>query len=186
MSRRAQTGGRLAAALLALALAGTPWSFAAAETAGDAEAAARLAPFKAALMQALGRGLASGPVAAIDTCRLEAPALARDAQGPDMRLGRTSDRLRNPANTAPAWVAPLLADYLAGAPRTPRSVPLADRATGYVEPIVVKPMCLACHGTAVAREVRAALAAHYPDDRATGYAVGDLRGVFWVETRAAE
>ncbi len=30
-------------------------------------------------------------------------------------------------------------------------------------------------------EAAAALAKSYPDDRATGFAVGDLRGVLWVE-----
>lgn len=29
----------------------------------------------------------------------------------------------------------------------------------------------------------AALAARYPDDAATGYALGDLRGVLWAEVK---
>ena len=43
--------------------------------------------------------------------------------------------------------------------------------------------CLACHGPAEAldEEVRVALAELYPEDRATGFRSGDLRGWFWVE-----
>ena len=42
-------------------------------------------------------------------------------------------------------------------------------------------MCLNCHGKDIDREVVARIDALYPEDRARGYAVGDLRGVFWVE-----
>jgi hypothetical protein len=40
--------------------------------------------------------------------------------------------------------------------------------------------CLVCHGEAEAQPaaLREALASAYPHDRATGYAVGDLRGAF--------
>ncbi|MDT4883752.1 hypothetical protein FQZ97_1198250 [compost metagenome] len=51
--------------------------------------------------------------------------------------------------------------------------------------IATEPGCLACHGTQMAPQVRAAIAAHYPDDAATGFAVGDLRGGLWVEVPAA-
>ena len=50
--------------------------------------------------------------------------------------------------------------------------------------IATEPGCLACHGAQVAPAVRAAIAAHYPDDAATGFAVGDLRGGLWVEVPA--
>ena len=55
-------------------------------------------------------------------------------------------------------------------------------------PIRLQPQCTMCHGpaAAIADEVRAEIAASYPDDRATGFATGDLRGWFWVEVRPAE
>jgi hypothetical protein len=42
---------------------------------------------------------------------------------------------------------------------------------------------MACHGPSdsLAPDVADALALHYPDDRATGFTEGDLRGWFWVE-----
>ena len=52
---------------------------------------------------------------------------------------------------------------------------------GYVEPIVTQPMCIACHGETLSPAVADAIGRLYPEDRATGFAAGDLRGVFWVE-----
>ncbi len=40
------------------------------------------------------------------------------------------------------------------------------------------------HGANVAPEVKAVLDETYPADKATGYSVGDLRGVAWVELPA--
>jgi hypothetical protein len=51
--------------------------------------------------------------------------------------------------------------------------------------IETEPACLACHGSQIGPEVAAVLAEHYPRDRATGFAVGDLRGLLWVEVPAA-
>ena len=52
----------------------------------------------------------------------------------------------------------------------------------YLRPLLVQRACLACHGdpATFSPEVRAVLARRYPQDRATGYAVGDLRGAVSV------
>ena len=144
--------------------------------------AALLAPFKTALMHELVEGLEAGPVSAIGACRLRAPAIAEALSVDDVRVGRSSHRLRNPANRAPGWVQPLLDRYRdTPAERGSVVVPLGEGRSGYVEPIIVQALCLACHGSTLVPAVSDALATMYPDDRATGYAVGDLRGVFWVE-----
>lgn len=146
-----------------------------------------LGGFKRSLKQALVEGLAQGPVAAVEACHLEAPDLASTASKQGVRVGRASHLLRNPANAAPAWVQPLLDAYAADpASRAPRTVAIDSGRTGYVEPIYVEPLCLTCHGSSLAPEVAARIEALYPDDAATGYEVGDLRGVFWVELPAGE
>ena len=115
-------------------------------------------------------------------------AAARAKEGltkPDLTIGRTSSKLRNPANTAPAWTAEVLA-ALEKAPadaRKPATVALPDGGLGYAEPLVIAPLCTQCHGATLADDVKAALAAKYPADQATGYAVGDLRGLVWVEIK---
>lgn len=140
-----------------------------------------LAPFKQEMKQALVAGLKQGPVAAISVCSEQAPAIAATLSVDGVRLGRSSHRLRNPDNDGPAWVEPLLAHYLDGGERVPRIVRLDGDRIGYVEAIETQPMCLVCHGNALAPELAAALKETYPDDRATGFSEGDLRGVFWAE-----
>jgi hypothetical protein len=60
-----------------------------------------------------------------------------------------------------------------------------DGGATYMQAIVTQPLCVACHGTALAPDVASALARLYPSDRATGFAVGDLRGAFVVRWPAS-
>ena len=141
-----------------------------------------LAPFKQNLQQALREGLAEGPVEAIAACQLKAPEIAASLSQGGVRVGRTSERLRNPDNAAPDWVVPALEAYSTDSDdRSPRNLSIGPGRSGYVEPIMVQPLCLACHGESLEPEVSSRIQALYPDDRATGYQIGDLRGVFWVE-----
>ena len=50
----------------------------------------------------------------------------------------------------------------------------------FMKAIPTGEVCLACHGSNIAPNVSARLDALYPDDRARGFAVGDLRGAFSV------
>lgn len=141
-----------------------------------------LAPFKQDLQKALKSGLAEGPAAAIQVCRVKAPGIADALSVDGVRMGRSSHKLRNPDNTAPDWVRPIMQTYLDDASsRKPRAVVLAGGRSGYVEPIMVQPLCLTCHGSELAPEVAERIAALYPEDKATGFEAGDLRGVFWLE-----
>jgi hypothetical protein len=164
-------------------LAGSIWA-AGAVGAGEpaSQGPALLAPFKVELQQALKAGMAEGPVQAVTACQAKAPSIAAAHSQGAVRMGRTSDRLRNPANASPEWVEPILAAYLADAPDlAPRSVEIAPGRMGYVEPILLQPMCETCHGTRIAADVAERITALYPEDAATGFEVGDVRGVFYVE-----
>ena len=138
-----------------------------------------------ALLQRLTAALAKGPAEAVGVCRAEAPELAmRVAKEKGVRIGRTSTRLRNPSNAAPAWAADVLGQGVpAGEAPQPRYFSGPTGELGALFPIVAQPLCMQCHGkdSDLAEPVRAQLARDYPTDRATGYAVGDLRGWFWVE-----
>ncbi len=50
----------------------------------------------------------------------------------------------------------------------------------FAKAIKVAPVCLNCHGQTIAPEVKQALNEHYPNDLATGYRLGDLRGIFSI------
>jgi len=45
-----------------------------------------------------------------------------------------------------------------------------------------------CHGPedTIPQDVKDAIGEHYPEDQATGFRKGDLRGWFWVEVPAAD
>ena len=141
-----------------------------------------LLPFKQQLQKALVSGMNEGVVEAISACKTEAPEIAKSLSKSGIYIGRTSHRLRNLDNASPVWVEPILNTYLTNdTDREPRDVLLPGGRTGYVEPIIVQPLCTACHGEAITREVTTRINELYPEDRAIGFKVGDLRGVFWVE-----
>jgi len=123
---------------------------------------------------------AKGPAGAIAVCREAAPRLAIAVSTREgVQIARTSDRLRNPGNVAPEWAAGALQKK----PEQPTYLQGPEGQLGALFPIRIQENCLACHGAAnaIAPEVKAQLAALYTGDSATGYAVGDLRGWFWVE-----
>jgi hypothetical protein len=129
------------------------------------------------LQQALA---ADGPAGAIGVCKDLAPQLAETvSRRQSLRIGRTSDKLRNSANSAPAWAA----EPLRMRPTAPTFLVGPAGELGALLPIRVLAPCLACHGptTAIDPPVQEQLHKLYPDDRATGYALNDLRGWFWVE-----
>jgi len=148
--------------------------------------AALLAPLKTELKQALMAGMQKGPSNAISVCRVQAPAIADSLSVEGVRIGRSSHRLRNPENRGPEWVNDVLQAYLSkDSDRRPQVVPLKNGREGYVEPITIQPLCLACHGKNLAPDVAAQISKMYPDDEATGFEIDDLRGVYWVEYPAS-
>jgi hypothetical protein len=141
---------------------------------------------QAALLARLGEQMkAGGPASAVTVCRDEAPAItARIAREQGIALGRTSHRLRNPGNTAPAWAESLVRDGTGtkAAAHGVRVFDLGD-SVGVVRPIGFVEMCGACHGSPdrIPAAVGEVIAAGYPTDAAVGFAPGDLRGWMWAE-----
>ncbi|HRN62000.1 MAG TPA: DUF3365 domain-containing protein [Luteimonas sp.] len=138
-----------------------------------------------------------GPLAAVEVCHADAPRIAEAVMAEHgLRLGRVAapGRNRNPAQAADDWTLATLETFQqavdAGAAAGEQVAVLREDlpegvALRMMRGIATEPGCLACHGSDVAPEVREAIARHYPDDAATGFAVGDLRGALWVEVPAA-
>jgi len=126
-----------------------------------------------------------GPVGAIGVCQSAAPAIAQDmsAKG-ELAVSRIARRNRNPGNAVPAELNALYQQL--------EREPLRDGKPRVVTAIIGKrdvfmralPMkdqpCSQCHGTNIAPDVKSAIDASYPDDRATGFAAGDLRGAMLI------
>ena len=132
------------------------------------------------LLAAMSNG---GPAKAIEVCSKLAPKLAKEVgEQHHVSIGRTAVRLRNENNRPPAWAEPLLKDL----PTKAVVQDLENGRSGVLFPILLKVQCLTCHGPddQIAPEIRAELARLYPNDKATGFKEGDLRGWFWVEVPA--
>ncbi|MXW87150.1 MAG: DUF3365 domain-containing protein [Boseongicola sp. SB0667_bin_21] len=147
--------------------------------------------FAGALQKRLTAAMAAGgPTAAIKVCRIAAPDIAKEAsEARDWRVGRTSLKLRNPANAPDAWELAVLLDFEArkAAGEDPAMIDHAEfvfsdgkRTFRYMKAIGTRQVCTACHGTGIAPEVAATLDALYPEDRARGFSVGDIRGAFTI------
>lgn len=139
----------------------------------------------ARLKGALGSG---GPQAAVTVCRDEAQKLTASIGAKHaLQIGRTSDRVRNPANAPRPWAAAHVASAagLKVADARPAVVDLPGGGVGILRPIGTAEFCVMCHGSrdAVQSVIGPVLAASYPKDQAVGFAPGDLRGWFWAEAR---
>jgi hypothetical protein len=144
----------------------------------------------------LGKAIeAGGPVAAIGVCSTRAPEIAaRLSRESGASVGRTALRVRNPAN-APDDLQRTLLEQFAGEMTSGGFQPPLEAAfeirrgeqveRRYMRAIPTDPLCLTCHGKALAPDLAAAIARAYPADQATGFEQGQLRGAFTVTWPAA-
>ncbi len=129
---------------------------------------------------------AGGLVRAIEICSREAPAIASHLSAEaGASVARVAIAVRNADNLANAEERRVIEEFQreirSGNPEpVPRFDVAADGSAIFMKAIVTKPMCLACHGSALTPEAKSAVLRRYPADQATGFAVGDLRGAFVV------
>ena len=137
---------------------------------------------------------AQGATAAIPVCKVKAPQLLQEqADKTGWSIRRVSLKTRNPERGTPdAWEARQLADFNIRAANGEKIERLehgevlseGGRQTyRYIRAIPVGQVCLGCHGPADSIEpgLRAELNKNYPQDRATGYALGQVRGALTVK-----
>lgn len=134
----------------------------------------------------------SGPAGAIAVCRDEAPKLARAAsQESGWSVRRVSLRQRNPKAVPDEWERAALEDFdrRAAAGDKPASLERAEvvqqqgrPVMRYMRALPVVELCTQCHGTPerLSSAVRERLAELYPQDAATGYSIGQIRGAMTI------
>jgi hypothetical protein len=178
--------------LMGIALAAPLLSSADAELAPRAEASRAVVQdfmqqLKAALQQAMKEG---GPVQAIGVCKDKAPKIAEDmSTSKGWQVGRTSLKVRNPSNAPDAWERGVLEQFerrqAQGEPAAKlEHYELVDQdgeaVFRYMKAIPTGDVCLVCHGESISEAVQSRLAELYPDDQATGFRKGDIRGAFTI------
>ncbi len=124
---------------------------------------------------------------AIEVCRKKGPELTGMLSDENTIIRRTSLKIRNPANTADELEKSELAFYhkLLEAGDSIKSKLVVDHSgtVHYFKPIKIQPLCLNCHGVEgenIAPATLAVLNKEYPNDQATGYKTGDLRGLWHI------
>lgn len=134
------------------------------------------------LQEALAEG---GATHAVGFCSSRALPLTKSvADSYNMRLKRTSLKVRNPENAPDAAEREQLelwAKDFNGTPPEARLVSLNNGSYRVYRPIMVKPLCVTCHGPNLASDLKDELKRRYPSDQATGYEAGDLRGMWTAE-----
>ncbi|MEO8159230.1 MAG: DUF3365 domain-containing protein [Betaproteobacteria bacterium] len=173
-------------------LAALPILAQAGQTVGARELAAEM-------VQKLGVALkqeiaTNGPDGAVAACRDMAPLIAGElSRKSGARVARVSLKPRNPLLGDPdAWEQRVLTEFdrRAAAGEALESIDFSEtidepqgRYFRYMKALPVQPVCLTCHGSAenIPAQVKARLASEYPHDRATGYALGQIRGAITIK-----
>lgn len=155
---------------------------------GASLADAAFAALSSTLQQAMAEG---GPEHAVDFCNKTAWSLLDSlsvVQG--ARIRRTSDRPRSLANSPDQHERERLDEVLKhleagmGAAYLPAEALVLGDSIAYYKPILIaSPLCLKCHGKAgetLDGDALRVIRERYPQDAATGYALGEFRGLWSI------
>ncbi len=133
---------------------------------------------------------ADGPVKAISVCKDKAPKLAQKvSKEKGMEVERTSLKIRNELNAPDPWELSVMEQF---EHRKAEGEPVktleyseimqhnGNKVFRYMKAIPTADVCLVCHGEKIADNLSAEIKKLYPNDRATGFSKGDIRGAFTV------
>ncbi len=131
-------------------------------------------------------GFANG----ISVCNEKAlPIAEKVSKEQGFTIKRISLKNRNPNNAPNDWQKKVLEDFSAkhakGADLKKMAYAKIVETEGkkqfrFVKAIPTGNLCLKCHGETITPDVEAKLAELYPDDKARGFKLGDLRGAFVI------
>jgi hypothetical protein len=148
--------------------------------------------FRDQLMRELQKAIsAGGTTGAIEVCKTVSAAMEVDFQRRNpriQRIRRISLKNRNPETHTPTsaeWQWLKVSEQVArSGAQIPPAVLTEQTGITVLFPILIQSeTCLLCHGDTSTFEggLVEALGQHYPQDQATGYQLGDLRGALAIE-----
>jgi len=142
---------------------------------------------KGSLVAAMKSG---GPIEAITVCNQVAPVIAAElSKKYDMEIARTSLKVRNQSNKADNWESSVLTQFeqLKENGDPIQSLVFSEiinidnsQEMRMMKAIPTGKVCLKCHGSNIDESVQKRLHELYPDDQATGFKLGDIRGAFTI------
>jgi Protein of unknown function (DUF3365) len=132
----------------------------------------------------------SGPVSTVSMCKDKAPVIAKNLSDKyGWKVARTSLKARNPNNAADAWESKVLQKFEERKRNGEKVKPMAyfEKVTEngvesfrFMKAIPTGKVCLQCHGENIKSDLATKLDDAYPDDKARGYKLGDIRGAFTI------
>jgi len=105
------------------------------------------------------------------------------------KVRRTALKVRNDKVNMPdetdVKVMKKFEEEIAAKKLTPKSIEVVKvgETTRIYKPLVTKKVCLKCHGSDLSPKIAEAIKSAYPNDKATGFKEGDLRGVIVAEIK---
>lgn len=136
----------------------------------------------------------SGPLRAVVVCKYSMPEISSNlSRKHGWRISRVSLKARNPAlGMADAWEQRVLHHFDQQVSRGEKAASLeqgevvsepAGKYFRYMRALAMGPLCQACHGTPdqISDAIKAQLALEYPNDTATGYRIGQVRGAVTIK-----
>lgn len=181
------------APMVLLPLLGGAWNAFAQETPWLPEARNVAGAVPPKLLKVLSDQIAQGGLAsAVTVCNEKAPQMAKAAsEQTGWAIRRVSLRNRNPKAVPDAWEREVLEEFDRRAAAGEDLGQLEKFGTvdvdgrphyRYMKALPTQQLCLSCHGSsdAIHADVADKLHALYPNDKATGYALGQIRGAMTI------
>ncbi len=133
------------------------------------------------LMQQMKSG---GVKKALPFCNVAAIPLTKElSRTHNVTIKRTSHKLRNQNNKPNLEEESILKQYLASISKGEKIKPIVKKGQNgkvhFYAPMKLNNKCLACHGN-VSKQTDSIIKSLYPNDKATGFKDGDLRGILSV------
>ena len=165
-----------------------PKAFAEGERSVQQQGVELIQAFSSELKNNLQKAIKAGGLSnGIEVCAVKAPEIAaKNSQG-NWQVKRTSLKVRNPLNAPTPVEQKVLQAFESGKAGGKAISDLSyyrvedqgkRRVHHLMKAIPTQALCLACHGGSLSQELQAVLHERYPEDQATGFKEGDIRGAF--------
>lgn len=132
-----------------------------------------------------------GPIKALAVCNMQAGPIAdKNSASSAWNIARTSLKVRNENNAPDVFESAILhqLETRKAAGEDLKTMEYAEvvqegdkTVYRYMKPIPTAGLCLTCHGSKLADDVSDKVNELYPNDKATGFNAGDIRGAFTLQ-----
>lgn len=144
------------------------------------------------LKHVLKTSMKSGdPIKALEQCNMQAGPIAQEiALSSGWGIGRTSLKVRNENNLPDNWEMTTLRQFenRKAAGENLKTMEYAETVKAgdklvyrYMKAIPTAGLCITCHGGNISQDITQKVKSLYPNDQATGFMVGDIRGAFSLQ-----